>query len=161
MAASGLTTIIDPENFIDSNGGINKYATLVNTSSLDEDFEKIGSFRKYCVFIMAEGDNILSFSNTLSCDCDSVTLYDYTGMESDLQGKVNIYSYGNSVKILLDESISKEGRITLFNSLGQTIAIKDVEGSKMTIDNITENGVYLVTVRVGNALIRKKVFINK
>jgi len=77
-----------------------------------------------------------------------------------LDKKLNIYGFDNSIFINAKELNGLEGIITVYNELGQSVynsKLIDAQ-TKISIDN---NGgqLYLVNVRVGDAVISKKVVL--
>ncbi|MBK7107813.1 MAG: T9SS type A sorting domain-containing protein [Chitinophagales bacterium] len=75
--------------------------------------------------------------------------------------KLNVYSFGNTVNIAVNNLNATSATVKVVNAVGQTVYSNDLNQSGMRINlEGAADGVYLVNIVADGAILNKQIFIN-
>jgi len=146
--------------------------TFVNTNSADANFLHINT--TVPTLIEGNGQPIAMVTDDFDGDVRNASTPDIgadegnftKGVYTDIapisvSDNVTIMrSNENQIKVILTGSENYKGDICVYNTLGQTMSSKTINGAVTLLDGNLKKGIYVVTVNVNGKNISKNVYLN-
>ncbi len=139
--------------------GSASYTQVLGSWAADENGVSIANFKAYKVFVATKPNGVATVDPHFSSASDEVILKNTTSVSDDLASEINVTSFDNSIRIVLDPSLATKGSVIVRNEIGQTVHTLTINSSDMQIQNVGRTGIYFVTIVTDNQSITRKVSI--